>query len=88
MCSTQLNGTPRMAKMVSFTLSICYQNKKYMFPGASQVAPVVKKLPANAGDVGGTGLNLCRADPLEEEMVTHSSTFAWKMSWTEKSGGL
>ena len=61
---------------------------KYMLPGASQVAPVVKNLPANAGDVGDTGLNLCWADPLEEEMATHSSTFAWKMSWTEKSGGL
>ena len=55
---------------------------------ASQVPLVVKNLPANAGDVGDTGLNLCRADPLEEEMATHSNIFAWKMSWTEKSAGL
>ena len=27
-------------------------------------------------------------DPLEKEMVTHSSIFAWKISWTEESGGL
>ena len=27
-------------------------------------------------------------DPLEEEMVTHSSILAWKMSWTEEPGGL
>ena len=27
-------------------------------------------------------------DPLEEEMVTHSSILAWKASWTEKPGGL
>ena len=52
------------------------------------MALVVKNLPANAGDVGDTGLNLCRADPLEEEMAMHSNIFAWKMSWTEKSAGL
>ena len=28
-------------------------------------------------------------DPLEKEMVTHSSTnFSWKILWTEKPGGL
>ena len=27
-------------------------------------------------------------DPLEEEMSTHSSILAWKISWTEKPGGL
>ena len=59
-----------------------------MLAGASQVALVVKKLPANEGDVGDTGLNLCWADPLEEEMATHSSIFSWKILWTEKSGGL
>ena len=25
-------------------------------------------------------------DPLEEEMVTHSSILAWEMPWTEASG--
>ena len=25
-------------------------------------------------------------DPLEEEMATHSSIFAWKIPWTEKPG--
>ena len=28
------------------------------------------------------------SDPLEEEMATHSSILAWKISWTEGSGGL
>ena len=32
--------------------------------------------------------SLSREDPLEKEMVTHSSTFAWKMPWTEEAGGL
>ena len=27
-------------------------------------------------------------DPLEKEMATHSSTLAWKIPWTEETGGL
>ena len=27
-------------------------------------------------------------DPLEEEMVTHSSILAWEISWTEEPDGL
>ena len=27
-------------------------------------------------------------DPLEEEMVTHSSILAWKILWTEEPAGL
>ena len=27
-------------------------------------------------------------DALEEEMATHSSILAWKISWTEEPGGL
>ena len=27
-------------------------------------------------------------DPLEKEMATHSSILAWKIPWTEESGGL
>ena len=27
-------------------------------------------------------------DPLEEEMATHSSILAWRISWTEKLGRL
>ena len=27
-------------------------------------------------------------DLLEKEMATHSSTFAWKIPWTEESGRL
>ena len=27
-------------------------------------------------------------DPLQKEMVTHSSILAWKIPWTEKPGGL
>ena len=31
---------------------------------------------------------LGREDPLEEEMTTHSSILAWKIPWTEDTGGL
>ena len=27
-------------------------------------------------------------DPLEKEMVTHSSILAWRILWTEEPGGL
>ena len=32
--------------------------------------------------------SLGQEDPLEKKMATHSSTFAWKISWTEEPGGL
>ena len=32
--------------------------------------------------------SLHREDPLEEEMATHSSILAWRISWTEEAGGL
>ena len=32
--------------------------------------------------------SLSREDPLEKEMVTHSSILAWRIPWTEKPGRL
>lgn len=32
--------------------------------------------------------SLSREDPLEQEMETHSSLPAWKISWTQETGGL
>ena len=29
-----------------------------------------------------------REDPLEEHVATHSSSFAWKIPWTEEPSGL
>ena len=45
---------------------------------------VVKNRPANAGDAGNPGLE----DPLQEKMAAHSRILAWKILWTEGSGGL
>ena len=33
-------------------------------------------------------LSLGREDPLDKEMVTHSSILAWRIPWTEEPGGL
>ena len=32
--------------------------------------------------------SLSQEDPLEKEMVTHSSTLAWEIPWIEEPGGL
>ena len=49
------------------------------------VAQMVKKLPAmQETQVQAMGWE----DPLEWEMVTHSSILAWKIPWTEESGRL
>ena len=32
--------------------------------------------------------SLGQEDPLEKEMASHSSIFAWEMPWTEEPGGL
>ena len=46
---------------------------------------VVKNLPARQE----TQVRfLCQEDPLEKGMVTHSSTLAWRIPWTEEPGRL
>ena len=49
------------------------------FPGGA----VLKKPPAQQDT---PVRSLGREDPLEEEMATHSSILAWKISWTEEPG--
>ena len=50
---------------------------------------MVKSPPAYAGKVRDTGVpSLGQEDPLEKGMATHSTTLAWKIPWTEKSGRL
>ena len=49
------------------------------------VTQIVKSLPTiqetQIPSLGGQ-------DPLEKEMATHSSIFAWRILWTEEPGGL
>ena len=48
---------------------------------------MIKNQPANAGAAGDMVQSLGREDPLEQEMVTHSSVLAWEIPWTEEPGG-
>ena len=59
-----------------------------MWSSASQVALVVKNLPANTEDIEIWVPFLGQEDPLEEEMATHSSILAWRIPWTEEPGRL
>ena len=53
--------------------------------GVSLVAQTVKNLPAMQET---QVWSPSREDPLEKEMATHSSIFAWEIPWTEEPGGL
>ena len=50
---------------------------------------LVKNPSANAGDVRDPGsIPGLGSSPLEKEMATHSNILAWRLPWTEESGGL
>ena len=52
---------------------------------SSLIAQLVKNLPA----MQETPIwFLSQEDSLEESMATHSSTFVWRIPWTEEPGGL
>ena len=50
---------------------------------ASLVAQMVKNLPARQET---QVQSLCREDPLEKAMATHSIILAWRIPWTEEPG--
>ena len=54
------------------------------FPSGSVVKNPPAKQEAQEMLVQSVGLE----DPLKEEVATHSSILAWRISWTEKPGGL
>ena len=49
---------------------------------------VVMNSPANAQDAGDAGSIPGSGRSPEEEMVTRSSSFAWKIPWAEECGGI
>ena len=49
------------------------------------MAQMVKSMPAVQETLV---QSLGQEDPLEKEMATHSSIFAWRTPWTEEPGGL
>ena len=72
-----VEGRTRLSDFTHFIISLNWEG----FPGCS----VVKKLPVkNETQVWPLGWE----DPLEKEMVTHSSILAWEIPWMEEPGGL
>ena len=59
-----------------------------LIPRASEVVLVVENPRASAGDKRDVGSIPGGEDPLKEEMATHSSILAWRMTWTEEPGRL
>ena len=53
--------------------------------GASLVTQTVNNPPAMQET---RVQSLCREDPLEKKVATHSSILAWRIPWTEEPGGL
>ena len=50
---------------------------------------MVVQMVKNPSAMQQTGVQaLGQEDPLEKGMATHSSILAWKIPWTEESGGL
>ena len=50
---------------------------------------MVKNLPVTMQEIQETWVqSLGPEDPLEKEMATHSSIFAWEIPWTEEPDGL
>ena len=82
--------------MTTFSVSISFHGSHFRcqilkslyltlgFSGGS----VVKNLPVMQESQETQVLSLGQEDPLKEEMATHSSSFAWRILWTEKPGGL
>ena len=69
----------------SSTLSWENIKKKKLNSDTSLVAQMVKHVPT----IWETRVqSLGQEDLLEKEMVTHSSTLAWKIPWTEDPGKL
>ena len=60
----------------------------YALYWASQVALMIKNLPASAKDMKDKGSILGWEDPLEEVIATHSSIHAWRIPSSEESGRL
>ena len=55
-----------------------------MMAGASVMAQTVKNLLAMQET---QAQSLCRENPLEKGMATHSSILVWRIPWTEEPGG-
>ena len=80
------NQVPGESKTIHVTRKQQLHYTSSYYPlGASLVAQAIKNpLAMQETQVRSLGLE----DPLEKRMATHSSILAWRMPWTEESGGL
>ena len=62
-----------MLRLRQYTLTLDFPG------GVAKNLPAMQETPVQS---------LGREDPLEKEMVTHSSLLAWEIPWTEEPGGL
>ena len=76
--------SPWGCKELDMTGWLNNNNEGMCFPGGA----AVKNLPAMQETQEMQIRALGREDPRKKEMATHSSIFAWKVPWTERSGGL
>ena len=72
-------------RLSDWTELICIPMADSCWGWTSLVAQMVKRLPTMQET---QVQSLVWEDPLEKEMVTHSSTLAWKTPWTEAPGRL
>ena len=83
----QLSPSPMGSEAV-FRKTVSESELGYRMPWDSPVALAMKSLPAMQemweSWVGSLGWE----DPLEKEMATNSSNFAWRILWTKEPGGL
>ena len=82
---TKQNKIPNVVHSSVIRCSQQAETTLYSFARCSLVAQTVKNLPA----MRETWLRSLRGkDLLEEDMAPHSSILAWRIPWTEESGGL
>ena len=74
----------RHVRKVNFLPQFCFVLLFYCV----LLALAVKNSPANEGNGEDMAWSLCWEDPLEEGIATHSSILAWRIPWTEETGGL
>ena len=76
------------------TRESCHWRGTVLFPAPRkatniyQDGSVVKNWPAVRETQETQVVSLAWEDPLEEDMSTHSSIFAWRIPWTQEPGGL
>ena len=71
--------------MMAFCRSRTWNFEFWAFLQLLFASLVVKSMPAKQETQVRT---LGQEDPLEKEMMTHSSILAWEIPWTEEPGGL